>query len=96
MSKAYIVAQVAVSDPERYEGYKALATVAVAQYGGKYIVRGGETQRLEGDWTPSRLVVLEFDSVAAAQRFYNSPEYGAARRQREGAARMDMLIAEGL
>ena len=96
MTKAYIIAQAAVTNPEQYEGYKALAGAAVAQYGGKYIVRGGATHLLEGDWAPPRLVILEFDSVEQAQRFYDSPEYRTAREQRLGAAQMNMLVVEGL
>ncbi|MBI4987620.1 MAG: DUF1330 domain-containing protein [Rhodocyclales bacterium] len=96
MTKAYIIAQTTVSNPEQYEGYKALAGAAVAKYGGKYIVRGGATHLLEGDWAPPRLVILEFESVEQAQRFYDSPEYRAARQQRQGAAQMNMLVVEGL
>ena len=96
MSRAYVIAQATVSNPEQYEGYKALAGAAVAKYGGKYIVRGGATHLLEGDWAPPRLVILEFESVEQAQRFYDSPEYQAARQQRQGAAQMNMLVVEGL
>ena len=96
MTKAYIIAQAAVTNPEQYEGYKALAGAAVAKYGGKYIVRGGATHLLEGDWAPPRLVILEFESVEQAKRFYDSPEYRAARQQRQGAAQMNMLVVEGL
>ncbi|MBK7135287.1 MAG: DUF1330 domain-containing protein [Rhodocyclales bacterium] len=96
MTRAYVIAQATVSNPEQYEGYKALAGAAVAKYGGKYIVRGGATHLLEGDWAPPRLVILEFESVEQAQRFYDSPEYQAARQQRQGAAQMNMLVVEGL
>ena len=96
MTRAYVIAQAAVTNPEQYEGYKALAGAAVAKYGGKYIVRGGATHLLEGDWAPPRLVILEFESVEQAQRFYDSPEYQAARQQRQGAAQMNMLVVEGL
>ena len=96
MSKAYIIAQATVSNPEQYEGYKKLAGEAVAKYGGRYIVRGGATQLLEGDWSPPRLVILEFDTLEQAKRFYASPEYQAARQQRQGAAHMNMLVVEGL
>ena len=96
MSKAYIIAQATVTDPAQYEGYKALAGAAVAKYGGKYIVRGGATQLLEGNWEVPRLVILEFDSAEQAKRFYDSPEYRAAREQRQGAAQMNMLVVEGL
>ena len=96
MSKAYIIAQATVTNPEQYEGYKALAGAAVAKYGGKYVVRGGATHLLEGDWAPPRLVILEFESVEQAKRFYDSPEYRTAREQRLGAAQMNMLVVEGL
>ena len=96
MTKAFIIAQATVSNPEQNEGYKALAGAAVAKYGGKYVVRGGATQLLEGDWAPPRLVILEFESVEQAKRFYDSPEYQAARAQRQGAAQMNMLVVEGL
>ena len=96
MTRAYVIAQATVSNPEQYEGYKALAGAAVAKYGGKYIVRGGATQLLEGDWAPPRLVILEFESGEQAKRFYDSPEYQAARQQRLGAAQMNMLVVEGL
>ena len=96
MTRAYVIAQATVSNPEQYEGYKALAGAAVAKYGGKYVVRGGATHLLEGDWAPPRLVILEFESVEQAQRFYDSPEYQAARQQRQGAAQMNMLVVEGL
>jgi uncharacterized protein (DUF1330 family) len=96
VSKAYIIAQAIVTNPEQYEGYKALAGAAVAQYGGKHIVRGGATHLLEGDWAPPRLVILEFESVEQAKRFYDSPEYRAAREQRRGAAAMNILVVEGI
>ena len=96
MSKAYVIAQATVRDPEQYEGYMALAGAAVARYGGKYVVRGGATHLLEGDWAPPRLVILEFESVEQAKRFYDSPEYRAARERRHGAALMNMLVVEGL
>lgn len=94
--KAYIIAQANVTDAERYAEYKRLAQAAVEQYGGRYLVRGGALQVLEGDWHPARLVILEFDSVEQAQRFHASPEYQSARQARQGAAAMNMLLAEGL
>lgn len=96
MSKGYIIAQAAVADAVQYEGYKRLAQIAVEKYGGRYVVRGGATHLLEGDWHPPRLVILEFESVDAAKRFYGSPEYQAAKRARQGAASMNMLVVEGI
>ncbi len=93
---AYILVDCEVTDPARYDAYKALAPAAIARYGGRYIVRGGETVQLEGDWTPKRVVVLEFPTLDAVRSFYDSPEYRAARDVREGAANMNMVAVAGL
>ncbi len=93
---AYVVAEVKVTDPAQYERYKQLAPPAIAKYGGRYLARGGATVALEGDWKPERLVLLEFPSLAQAQAFYHSPEYGKARAARKGAATMRLLAVEGL
>ena len=69
---AYVIAETEVTDPERYEQYKAAVPAAIAAGGGRFLVRGGESVVLEGDWQPSRLVVLEFADLAAAKRWYES------------------------
>ncbi|MBM3600543.1 MAG: DUF1330 domain-containing protein [Alphaproteobacteria bacterium] len=93
---AYIIAQVSVNDPGAYETYKKLAQDAIARHGGRYLVRGGETTMLEGNKEPGRMVVLEFASVEQAKSFYHSPEYSAARRARDGIAKMDMIVVQGV
>jgi len=93
---AYLIVETKITDPEQYEHYKAAAPAALAAYGGKYVARGGETAVLEGDWDPSRLVVLEFPDLESAKRFYDSPEYAEARKLREGAAELNMVVVEGL
>jgi uncharacterized protein (DUF1330 family) len=70
----------------RYERYRAVSPNAIAAGGGRFIARGGEVVVLEGDWQPKRLVLLEFEDLGAAKRWYDSPEYQEARRLREGAA----------
>ncbi|MSP88454.1 MAG: DUF1330 domain-containing protein [Alphaproteobacteria bacterium] len=92
---AYIIANVTVTDPAAFEAYRKLAQEAIARHRGRYLVRGGATTALEGEPKPARVVVLEFPTVEAAKRFYDSPEYLAARRAREGAARIDMFVVEG-
>ena len=92
---AYILVDCEVTDPARYEGYKQAAQAAVARHGGRYLVRGGATDVLEGEWQPHRIVVLEFPSQDALRRFYASPEYQAARALRAGAARMNMIAVDG-
>jgi len=93
---AYVIVDCEVSDPERYEMYKQLAPPAIAKYGGRYLVRGGDVAPLEGDWRPNRVVLLEFPDVETAKRFYASPEYGAARAERAGAATMNMVLVPGV
>ena len=95
MSSAYIIANVDVTDPVQYEEYKKLSSIAMKANGAEICIRGGKVEVLEGDWNPSRFVMLKFPSVEAAHRFYDSPEYKAARKAREGAANMRMIIVEG-
>jgi len=92
---AYMLVDCSVTDPTKYEEYKRLAQAAVTQYGGRYIVRGGETVVLEGSWQPNRVVVLEFPDMQRARAFYDSPEYRAARQARAGAAKMNMIAVAG-
>jgi uncharacterized protein (DUF1330 family) len=93
---AYVIVEVEVLDKEKYDVYRPLAAKAIAQYGGKYIVRGGPSEALEGTWTPGRLVILEFASPDQAKAWYNSPEYREARALRKGAARVQMVAVEGV
>lgn len=93
---AYVVVDVEVTDPEAYEGYRGLAAAAIERHGGRYLARGGELEPREGDWSPRRLVILEFDSMERARSWYDSDEYREARAAREGAATMNMVFVEGL
>lgn len=93
---AYIIVETDITDPEQYEQYKAASPGAIAAGGGRFIVRGGELAVLEGDWQPSRLVVLEFPDLEAAKAFYDSEEYTAARKLRAGAANLNMVAVEGV
>ena len=93
---AYIVYDIEVTDPIRYGKYKDLATPTVAQYGGKYIVRGGKTENQEGDWSPSRIVILQFENVEQAKKWLNSPEYRPAMELRHETAITRSIIVEGV
>jgi len=93
---AYVIVDINVHDPVGYEEYKKLAPAAVELYGGKYIARGGKTETLEGDWSPSRLVILQFESSEQAKKWLNSPEYSAARKMRHQTANSNMVVIEGL
>ncbi|QDL38210.1 DUF1330 domain-containing protein [Rhodoferax sediminis] len=96
MTSAYIIANVTVTNPAQYEDYKKFSSAAMQVHGAEVCVRGGKAQVLEGDWTPERVVVLKFPSLAAAHAFYDSPEYGKARAARQGAAVMRMIVVEGV
>ncbi|MGH2889480.1 MAG: DUF1330 domain-containing protein [Solirubrobacteraceae bacterium] len=93
---AYIIVETDIQDHEQYEHYKQASPGAVAAGGGRFIARGGELAVLEGDWRPERLVVLEFESLDAAKRFYASEAYQEAKRLREGAATLHMVAVEGI
>ena len=92
---AYIIAMINVTDPAKYPEYAKGAGPANAKHGGKFLVRGGKKTTLEGDIPFERIVVTEFPDVETAKRFYNSPEYQAARKHRLGAAEFNMIIVEG-
>ena len=92
---AYIIANVDVTDPEQYKAYQQLSTHAMKTHNVKLLARGGETLALEGN-APKRTVVLEFETMEAAEAFYNSPEYLAARQARENAAHMTMYVVQGV
>jgi uncharacterized protein (DUF1330 family) len=92
---AYIVVQIEVRDHETYERYRALAPASIAAYGGRYLVRGGTCEALEGSWTPPRLVVLEFPSAERARAWWASPEYAEAKALRQNSAETDMLVIDG-
>jgi uncharacterized protein (DUF1330 family) len=95
-SKAYIVTSIEVTDPAKYENYKALSGPAMAANGGRFIVRGGQMEVLEGQWHRPRVVVVEFDSFEAAKAAYHSVQYAAAREARAGAADFNMIVVEGV
>jgi hypothetical protein len=96
MPNGYVIADVEVSDPERYRGYTVLSPGAIAAAGGEFVVRGGRHETLEGDWTPGRMVVVKFPSFEAARAFYESALYSAARAQRAGAtSKFNLIVVEG-
>lgn len=90
----YMIAQVRVTNPEKFKAYAAAAGPVTAKYGGEYLVRGGAMVALEGD-PAERLVVIRFPDRAAAEAWYNSPEYQEARKLREGAATGDFAAVDG-
>jgi uncharacterized protein (DUF1330 family) len=93
---AYIIVDIDVHDAVAYETYKTLAPPSIAQYGGRYIARGGKTETLEGDWSPSRLVILEFPTADRARSWWASTEYAEGKAMRHRSARSRMILTEGL
>jgi uncharacterized protein (DUF1330 family) len=92
---AYVIAEVNVTNPAGYEAYRPLAGASIAQYGGKFLVRGGKTELLEGAPDPARIVVIEFADIDAAKRWYNSPEYQEALKIRLANSTGRVLLVEG-
>jgi uncharacterized protein (DUF1330 family) len=91
----YLIANLEITDPAGFEQYRAKVSPLIAQFGGRYLVRGGEVRTLEGNLPIRRLVVLEFPSVEAAQRFYDSPEYQPLRKIRLASTKSDLVLAAG-
>jgi uncharacterized protein (DUF1330 family) len=93
---AYIIVEIEITDPVGYEEYKKLAGPTVERHGGKYIVRGGACEMLEGDWNPKRIVILQFQNMERAKAWLNCPEYAEPRKIRHRTAKTRMILVEGL
>jgi uncharacterized protein (DUF1330 family) len=94
--KAYIIVDVNITNPSRYEDYKKLTPASLVPYEGKFIVRGGTTETLEGEWSPGRVVILEFPSVQQAKAWWSSAGYAPAKVIRQSAADTKMIMVEGV
>ncbi len=92
----YLVLESEITDAETYDKYRQMAASSIQQYGGRYLVRGGNPQALEGDWSPKRVVIIEFPSVEQAKAWFNSSEYAPAKAVRKHAARIKMIAVEGI
>jgi uncharacterized protein (DUF1330 family) len=95
MMKAYIIVDVRINDPIRYEDYKKLTPASLVPYDGKFIVRGGQAETLEGSWTPGRVVVLDFPSMEKAKAWWSSDGYAPAKALRQSASNTEMIVVEG-
>ena len=92
---AYMIVEVETTDEALMAEYRKHTPGLVAKFGGKFVVRGGKTRTLEGDWKPSRVVVLEFPSYEAAERFYDSPEYKPVLEMRLKAGKSKAILVDG-
>lgn len=93
---AYVIANVEITDPEAYEEYRRAVPETIERYGGRFLVRGGASEVLEGDWQPKRIVVLEFPDADAARRWYSSDEYRPLIEIRRRASRGSLVLVEGV
>jgi uncharacterized protein (DUF1330 family) len=92
---AYVIAEIQITDPVAYDDYRPLAAASIARFGGRFIVRGGKADLLEGEPPPERIVVIEFPDPDIARRWYNSEEYQAALKIRQAASLGRVLLVEG-
>jgi len=93
---AYLISQIEVHDPKGYEEYRKLVGASLAKYGGKFVARGGRIDVLEGDWNPKRVVICEFESLARARQWYESPEYQPAMDIRQKTSEAKIIVVDGI
>jgi uncharacterized protein (DUF1330 family) len=93
---AYVIADVQVTDEAAYAPYRPLAAASIARFGGRFVVRGGKADLLEGSSAPERIVVIEFPDLATARRWYDSDEYQSALKIRQAASRGRLILVEGV
>jgi len=93
---AYVIVEVNVHNPTEYEEYKKLTPATLSAFGGEFVVRGGETETLEGEWQPQRIVVLEFPTVQRAKEWWNSEAYSKAKVIRQRTATTKMIVVQGV
>jgi uncharacterized protein (DUF1330 family) len=92
---AYIIAQLEITDSEGFARYREMVPSTIEQFGGRYIVRGGKLETLEGDWSPARLVIIQFDSFEQAKAWWGCEEYAEAKALRQASAKTQLIVVEG-
>lgn len=95
MKKGYIIVRVSIRDSNLFQQYPPLSTEVMNKYGGKYIIRGGKTDVLEGEWPVDRTTVVEFESFESAKKCYESVEYSKAMKIRQNSTKSDLILIEG-
>ncbi len=93
---AYVIVEVGINDPVRYEDYKKMSPLSISLYGGKFIARGGKAELLEGTREPERVVILQFENAERAKAWWSSPEYAEAKKLRQSIANTRMILIEGV
>lgn len=92
---AYIIGDIEVTDTAAYDAYRPLAAASIERFGGRFVVRGGNVDLLEGEPQPERIVVIEFPDVETARRWYRSEGYQRALKIRQSASRGRVMLVEG-
>ena len=93
---AYVISDVETRDPEAMARYRTLAAESIARHGGRYVVRGGPIESLEGGWSPEAIVIVAFDTADQARAWYASPEYAEALKLRRTALARRLILVEGV
>ena len=93
---AYVLAEIEITNPDGYREYTAIVPATIAKYGGRFLVRGGAAEVLEGDWPQRRRVLLEFPSMQAAKAWWDSPEYEKPKALRQAHSKGRLLLLDGL
>ncbi|MBC8021946.1 MAG: DUF1330 domain-containing protein [Burkholderiales bacterium] len=91
---AYVIAEIEITNPDGYREYTTMVPATIQQYGGRFIARGGKSQVLEGDWPERRRVIIEFPSVEAARKWWDSPEYAKPKALRRANSNGRLLLIE--
>ena len=93
---AFLISDVTVRDADVFQTYRTRAAASIVQHGGRYLVRGGEIERLEGTWTPRTIIIVEFPSIEQARAWYGSPEYASALEVRDEALSRNLVLVNGV
>ena len=93
---AYVIAEIDVHNPQDYEEYRKMVPSTITAFGGRYLARGGKTEILEGNWSPKRIAILEFESMERAKEWLHSELYGPAKKIRHASAKTNMILIEGI
>ena len=93
---AYLISDVSIRDNQAFQVYRTRAAASIAKYGGRYLVRGGAIEPLEGNWSPTTIIVVEFPDIERARAWYRSPEYAAALEVRDEALSRNLILVDGI
>ena len=93
---AYVIAHIEITDPQTFEEYRRHVPETLSRYGGRFIIRGGASETLEGTWQPKRIVVIEFPDRATAKAWWSSQEYAGPKALRQRSARSELIVVDGV